>query len=224
MELCAADMHAFRTWLRDGRLSFRWDKLSLEQRVRIYAFADYHDFPALRRTIMTTLVLDKCGDNAFRRLPTYKFEGYLAQLPPISPLYQWLGTVWAHHIEGYAGSALSLAHRLESKMPEEFRDLVHSIRSNGRPPLTCRCCYHPCDYHERSSEQEWEIRMFHLGSCLELVLMRHNSMSRWSKGHIKARSVYVLQVVQKVLSGTSLCWRDLYAWTLLCSWEYNTSS
>jgi hypothetical protein len=195
MEICAADMHAFRTWLRDGRLSFRWDKLSLEQLVRIYTFADYYDFPALRRTIMTTLVLDKYGDNAFRRLLTYKFEGYLSQLPPISPLYQWLGGIWAHHVNNHADPYSSHAYRLANETPEEIRTLVNSIRNAGPAASICSCCYRACDYHEHPSEQEWEMSKSIASHAKERLLMSYNSMQRWSKGHTKARSVYISQVI-----------------------------
>lgn len=155
MDICAEDMHAFRTWLRDGRLTFRWDKLTLEQIIRLYVFADYYDFPALRRTIMTKLVLDKYGEKAQYRLLTYKFEGYLSQLPPASPLYQWLAMVWACHVE--ASPYSSQDYRLEHETPEEFLNLVHGIRRVGRLPRVCKCCYRPCDYHEHESEQEWEM-------------------------------------------------------------------
>ena len=156
MDICAVDMHAFRNWLRDGRLTFRWDTIGLEQLVRLYTFADYYDFPALRRTIMTTLVLDKYGDNAGRRLLTYKFENYLSQLPPISPLYQWLARIWAVHIHDHANPYTPHAYRLENETPMGFRALVHNFRRQARPAGICRCCYHPCDYHEHQSLQEWK--------------------------------------------------------------------
>jgi len=163
MDICAEDMHSFKTWLRDGRLTFRWDKLTLEQIIRLYIFADYYDFPALRRTIMTKLVLDKYGDRANTRLLTYKVEGYLSELPPASPLYQWLAMVWAHHVDAHSYS--SQAYRLENETPEEFRNLVHSIRSSGTLPRVCKCCYRPCDYHEHESEQEWET-----SECISRVM------------------------------------------------------
>ena len=43
MDICAEDMHSSKTWLRDGRLTLRWDKLTLEQIIRLYIFADYYD-------------------------------------------------------------------------------------------------------------------------------------------------------------------------------------
>lgn len=156
MDICAEDMHAFRTWLRDGCLTFRWDKLTLEQIIRLYVFADYYDFPALRRTIMTKLVLDRYGDKAQYRWRIFKVEDYLSQLPPASPLYQWLGMVWARHVDGVA-STFSTEAYLQNEAPEEFRTLVHSIRSEGRLLSGCKCCYRPCNYHEHESEQEWEM-------------------------------------------------------------------
>ncbi|KEQ74811.1 hypothetical protein M436DRAFT_62253 [Aureobasidium namibiae CBS 147.97] len=155
MNISAVDMHFFKTWLRDGRLTSRWDKLTLEQTIRLYIFADYYDFPALRRTIMTKLVLDKYGDRLNTRFLTHKVQDYLSELPPASPLYQWLAMVWACHNKGYSYS--SQAYRLENQTPEEFRNLLHSIRSDGPLPRVCKCCYHPCDYHEHESEQEWEM-------------------------------------------------------------------
>lgn len=158
MDICAEDMHSFETWLRDGRLTFQWDKLTLEQIIRLYIFADYYDFPALRRTIMTKLVLDKYGDRANTRLLTYKVEGYLSELSPASPLYQWLAMVWVHHVDAHSYS--SQAYRLEKETLEEFRILVHSIRSGGHLPRVCKYCYRPCDYHEHESEQEWEMSKY----------------------------------------------------------------
>jgi len=163
MDICAEDMHSSKTWLRDGRLTLRWDKLTLEQIIRLYIFADYYDFPALRRTIMTKLVLDKYGDRANTRLLTYKVEGYLSELPPASPLYQWLAMVWARHVDAHSYS--SQAYRLENETPEEFRNLVHSIRSGGPLPRVCKCCCRPCDYHEHESEQEWEM-----SKCISRVM------------------------------------------------------
>lgn len=154
MDICAEDMHAFRTWLRDGRLTFRWDRLSLEQFVRLYVFADYYDIPALRRTIMTALVLDKYGNAAQYRLLTDKIGDYLSQLPPTSPLFQWLGMVWARHLDAYHYSAHQ--YQLANEMPEDLRRLVYSIRSQPRASRPCKCCYRPCDFHEHESEQEWE--------------------------------------------------------------------
>jgi hypothetical protein len=157
MELWPADMHTFRTWLRDGRLTFRWDRLLPEQLVRIYVFADYYNFPALRRTIMSTLVLDKHGDKALQRLLTDKFESYISQLPRNSPLYQWLARVWAHHIFNYVGPESPQAYQLEWLVPQDFRDLVHSIRSDRLLFEVYKCCHNPCDFHEHQSVQEWEI-------------------------------------------------------------------
>lgn len=176
MDLCAEDMYAFRTWLRVGRLTFRWDRLSLEQFVRLYVFADYYDSPALRRSIMTKLVLDKYGELAYRRLLIFKFRGYLSQLPPASPLYQWLAMVWARHVDG--NPYFPRTYPLENETPEEFRNLVHSIKSGGRLPRVCKCCYRPCDYHEHESEQEWEMSKSIFASIQERSLICYNSLSR----------------------------------------------
>jgi hypothetical protein len=173
-------MHAFRTWLRDGRLTFRWDRLLPEQLVRLYVFANYYDFPALRRTIMTTLVLDKHGNKASRRLLTSQFADYVSQLPRASPLYQWLASVWAHHIYDYVNSNSPQAYQLENDMPEEFRELIHSIRSNGRRPSLCECCHNPCDYHEHQNEQEWKMSKHSITSVTETTtdgLQKHVTLS-----------------------------------------------
>jgi hypothetical protein len=161
MELSCDDMYLFTTWMCGGGLVYYGKHPGLEQLIRLYVFADYYDFPAFRRTIMSLVKFDRY---AFRDLLPYQLYGYLSQLSPTSPLYQWLGIVWAHHVYEHVDDLSLQAHRLENNMPEDFRELVRSTRSERRPLLLCRCCHEPCNYHEHQSEHEWEMSKCFLDS------------------------------------------------------------
>ncbi|KAH0382113.1 hypothetical protein KCU92_g6572, partial [Aureobasidium melanogenum] len=63
MEILPEDMIMFKRWLYNGDLTFDDDDLifaddaaEYRQLVRLYVFADYYDFPALRRAIMSLLL------------------------------------------------------------------------------------------------------------------------------------------------------------------------
>lgn len=56
LEILSEDMIAFRSWLYDGELTLNDDPDEYRQLIRLYIFADYYDFPALRRAIMSLLV------------------------------------------------------------------------------------------------------------------------------------------------------------------------
>ncbi|KAH0361366.1 hypothetical protein KCU65_g8749, partial [Aureobasidium melanogenum] len=65
MEILPEDMIAFRSWLYDGELTLNDDPDEYRQLIRLYIFADYYDFPALRRAIMSLL---KAVSHSFRKL------------------------------------------------------------------------------------------------------------------------------------------------------------
>jgi hypothetical protein len=68
IELFSADLCAVKSWMHDGILPAQRkgsEGFDFEQLVRLYVFADYHDFPALRRTIMSMLVRCQWGENPF---------------------------------------------------------------------------------------------------------------------------------------------------------------
>ncbi|KAG9985981.1 hypothetical protein KCU98_g4341, partial [Aureobasidium melanogenum] len=64
MEILLEDMIVFRRWLYDGSLMFADDAAEYRQLTRLYVFADYYDFPALRRAIMSLLALGDFEDDA----------------------------------------------------------------------------------------------------------------------------------------------------------------
>jgi hypothetical protein len=155
MELSCDDMYLFAMWMCGGGLVYHGKHPGLGQLIRLYVFADYYDFPALRRTIMSLVKFDRY---AFRDLIPYQLYATLSQLALTSPLYQWLATVWVVHVYDHVDDLSLEAHRLENNMPEDFRELVRSARSERRRLLVlCRCCHNLCNYHEHQSEYEWEI-------------------------------------------------------------------
>lgn len=155
MEILPEDMHAFRSWLYDGNLVFDDDAAEYRQLIRLYVFADYYDFPALRRAIMSLLVRNNKEHHDYRVPHLPLLEDCLSQLSQTSPLYRWLATTWVEHIddlEVYGADAQYLWH----EMPMEFRllffDSYHHTRVSSEP---CSCCHNACDYHEHESEEEW---------------------------------------------------------------------
>jgi len=162
MEILPEDMIMFKRWLYNGDLTFDDDGLIVadgaaeyRQLIRLYVFADYYNFPALRGAIMSLLVRNNKEHHDYRlpRLPL--LEDCLSQLPQTSPLYRWLATTWVEHIddlEVYGADTQYLWH----EMPMEFRllffDSYHHTRIPSEP---CSCCHNACEYHEHESEEEW---------------------------------------------------------------------
>ncbi|KAG9664402.1 hypothetical protein KCU95_g830, partial [Aureobasidium melanogenum] len=78
MEILLEDMIVVRRWLYDGSLMFADDAAEYRQLIRLYVFADYYDFPALRRAIMSLLVRNSKEHHDYRHLAIDSFK--LAQL------------------------------------------------------------------------------------------------------------------------------------------------
>jgi hypothetical protein len=176
VELFPDDLYAFDTWIHDGVLAVQWKRppgFDSKQLFRLYIFADYHDFPALRRTIMSMLV--RCRwEISFRDLFVHQVGDCLSQLPETSPLYQWLATVWANHVlDGARILDSEVIYLVQDALPQEFLDLVKGIRIRNRRLRysRCRCCHHPCDFHEHQSVQEWEMSKSFLG-CITVSTIR----------------------------------------------------
>ncbi|KAG9911460.1 hypothetical protein KCV05_g1050, partial [Aureobasidium melanogenum] len=99
MEILLEDMIVFRRWLYDGSLMFADDAAEYRQLTRLYVFADYYDFPALRRAIMSLLVRNNKEHHDYRVPHLPLLEDCLSQLPQTSPLYRWLAATWVEHID-----------------------------------------------------------------------------------------------------------------------------
>jgi hypothetical protein len=121
VEIFPDDLYAFDTWMHDGVLAVQWKRppeFDFKQLVRLYIFADYLDFPALRRTIMSMLV--RCRwEISFQDLFVHQLGDCLSQLPETSPLYQWLATVWVYHVPHAARMLTSeVTYLVEDAMPQ----------------------------------------------------------------------------------------------------------
>ena len=161
MEISYEDMHTFQMWLYYGELNLDRDIIDYQQLIRLYIFADYYGFPALRRAIMSLLVQHNKEHDHCRVPHLPLLEDCLSQLPHTSPLYQWLAGTWSEHIddlEEYGPDAQHLWH----EMPLDFRLLVFSSR---RYVGACYCCHNPCNFHEHENEEEWK-RSKSLSRCV----------------------------------------------------------
>lgn len=173
------------------------------QLIRLYVFADYYDFPALRRAIMSLLVSNNKEHHDYRVPHLPLLEDCLSQLPQNSPLYRWLAATWVEHlddIEVYGADTRYLWH----EMPMEFRllffDSYHHTRSLSEP---CSCCHNACDYHEHESEEEWRRSKALLHQVIGAYWHIVNSVSHPWKEPAKATSKNIFQVISKRLSGIS---------------------
>ncbi|CAD0100286.1 unnamed protein product [Aureobasidium mustum] len=82
MEILPENMITFRKWLYDGELTLGEDIDDYQHLIRLYIFADYYDFPALRRAIMSLFVLHNKEHND-HRVPHFPLmKDCLSQLPP----------------------------------------------------------------------------------------------------------------------------------------------
>lgn len=108
--------------------------------IGLYLFADYYDVPALRRTIISELVM------GYRK--PFAIAALAVELPSSSPLYKFLVDTYVQH-EYYAKSHYK-------KLPREFLYLFYLGVVTKHRDKPCRCCHSPCDYHEHDDEEEWE--------------------------------------------------------------------
>ncbi|KAH0398486.1 hypothetical protein KCU89_g7190, partial [Aureobasidium melanogenum] len=134
-------MRMFEQWVCTG--DFDVPKAQPSQTMRIYMFADYHDIPALRRTIMSKLVMKKGKPWAFA------WAGLAVELPSSSPMYKFLVETYVQHTEHPTnGNYEMLTKEFLYKM-----FLGVATKSGDKP---CKCCHNPCDFHDHDSEKEWE--------------------------------------------------------------------
>ncbi|KAG9528051.1 hypothetical protein KCU93_g4665, partial [Aureobasidium melanogenum] len=160
IDLQLIDAYSLDTWLRSGRLDFRGsDRTSrCSALVRLYKFADYHDIPALRRTIMLQLAPPDITWSHCTTLDHWELGNILFELPTSSPFYRWMVENWAFCPHK---ANVDNTMRLNKNIPEEFRRLVQNNRIIGPGFGGSRCCHNPCDYHEHESLEEWK-RTCHL--------------------------------------------------------------
>ena len=157
MEISLEDMHAFKRWLYNGELELDLESHddAYRQLIRLYVFADYYDFPALRRAIMSLLVSNNKEHHDYRIPHLPLLEDCLSQLSQTSPLYRWLAATWVEHIDDLEVYGADTQY-LWNKMPMEFRFLFFDSYHHTRVPSEpCSCCHNACDYHEHGSEEEW---------------------------------------------------------------------
>lgn len=152
MDISLEDMIIFKKWMYHGELVSDVDNADYQQLIRLYVIADYHDFPALRRAIMSLLVLHNQKNHGYRVPHLSLLEDCLSQLPQTSTLYRWLVATWAEHIDDLEVYGADTQH-LWHAMPVDFRLLVFSSYRYIGP---CNCCHNPCNFHEHESEEEWE--------------------------------------------------------------------
>ncbi|KAG9662125.1 hypothetical protein KCU64_g2140, partial [Aureobasidium melanogenum] len=168
MGISPEDMHAFKRWVYDGELELDLESHddAYRQLIRLYVFADYYDFPTLRRAIMSLLVRNNKEHHSYRVPHLPLLEDCLSQLPQTSPLYRWLFKTWVEHIgdvEVYGAGT----QYLWNEMPMEFRLLFFdSYHHTGILSEPCSCCHNACDYHEHESEEEWRRTCHTLGKNL----------------------------------------------------------
>jgi hypothetical protein len=71
VDLQPCDLLAFKSWIHNGVLAPQYKGpggFEFRQLIRLYVSADYHDFPALRRTIMSMLVSSRWQQETLRYL------------------------------------------------------------------------------------------------------------------------------------------------------------
>lgn len=147
------DAWVFSRWLSSGKLYCR-DLYPYAPGntvlVRLYAFADYHDIPALRRTIMLEFASPYEWKRFDTRISERQVGSCLAELPTTSPFYLWLVEHWAH----CNGARLGRKMRQNEDIPLEMRDLALDRTTKGFGSRPCKCCHNPCDFHEHENEED----------------------------------------------------------------------
>lgn len=165
LKLSKGCAEVFMRWLYSGEVGDRINGPLICELIDLYIFADRVDILALRRKVMTEMVL-KTGTHT-RIINSISYDRLVliaSSLPPSAPLYRYAVEWYANH---FPHEAVDIQN--ESGFEEMSKEFLHLVicklasrtrLTDGDEKLPCKCCHGPCHYHEHESKKEWSASEF----------------------------------------------------------------
>lgn len=131
----------------ENRTRVRYLRLSIDDAVEVYLFADQYDILALRRAAISTMSAVYMGDSAIASNAT--INKAVANTVISSPLCRFFIDAEGHH------DCFKPRHG-DAELDSDFLSAVAQAIGDGHydEDELCRSCYEVCNFHEHESEDE----------------------------------------------------------------------
>ena len=170
------------SWLYSGQIISSY----YSQLFDIYVFADEKKMLALRRSLMSKIVLCCNASHEDSEANEINYFGlddmlpYIYRLPPSCGLFRYLADFYVHHWILMPCDVRFDKEDPDKRIPREFYWYVIKALAADRnrmitpkaSNLLCRCCQHSsCNYHEHVNGDEWGQSVLSTSSHIFIIVL-----------------------------------------------------